>query len=245
MASSTTVAAGIVISQAPVGGVQAAVGSAVALTVSSGPPPAPIVDQVVFSDGNGTRTTASFSTAVANELLLAFVASDGPAGAGGQTLTVSGAGLTWTLVRRANTQTGSAEVWQAKAAARLVNVTVKSTQAKPNFRQSLTVVSFRGASGTGATSIASAATGAPAVTLVTTKPNALVYGVGNDADRAVARTLGAGQTMVHQSVVTASADTFWAQRRSAAATAAGSSVTINCTAPTNDRWNLVGVEIVP
>jgi hypothetical protein len=49
---------------------------------------------------------------------------------------------------------------------------------------------------------------------------------------------------VHQSLVTASADTFWAQRRSAAA-AAGSSVTINCTAPTNDRWNLVGVEIVP
>ena len=245
MDSSTTEAAGIVVSQAPVGGVQAAVGSAVALTVSSGPPPAPIVDQVVFSDGNGTRTTASFSTAVANELLLAFVASDGPAGAGGQTLTVSGAGLTWTLIRRANTQTGSAEVWQAKAAARLVNVTVKSTQAKPNFRQSLTVVSFRDASGTGATSIASAATGAPAVTLVTTKPNALVYGVGNDADRAVARTLGAGQTMVHQSVVTASADTFWAQRRSAAATAAGSSVTINCTAPTNDRWNLVGVEIVP
>ena len=130
-------------------------------------------------------------------------------------------------------------------AARLTNVTVKSTQSMTGHRQSLTVVAFRGASGVGASASANAATGAPSTTLVTTKPNALVYGVGDDWDRAVARTLGSGQVMVHQSVVTAVGDTFWVQSRNAAVPSAGTSVQINCTAPTNDRWNFVGVEIVP
>jgi beta-lactam-binding protein with PASTA domain len=244
--SSATVPAGSVISQNPASGTQVAFGSAVSLVVSSGPPPpSPIVDQVVFSDGNSTRTTPSFSTTAANELLLAFVGSDGPAAANSQTVTVTGAGLAWTLVRRANTQAGTSEVWQAKAIARLTNVTVKSTQSMTGFRQSLTVVTFRGASGIGASAAANAATGAPSVTLATTKANALVYGVGTDWDRAVARTLGSSQVMVHQSVVTAVGATFWVQRRNAAVPSAGTSVEINCTAPTNDRWNLVGVEIVP
>ena len=244
-APSATVPSGTVISQSPTAGTLATPGSAVSIVVSSGGAlPSPIVDVVVFSDGNGVRTTSKFSTAATNELLLAFVSSDGPS-PGAQTATVTGAGLTWTLVRRANTQAGTSEVWQAKAAARLTNVSVTSTQGVAGFRQSLTVVAFRGASGVGASAIASASTGAPSVTLATTKANALVYGVGNDWDRAVARTLGPSQVMVHQSVVTAVGDTFWVQSRSAAIAAAGTSVTINCTAPTNDRWNFVSVEIVP
>ncbi|HXI31461.1 MAG TPA: PASTA domain-containing protein, partial [Vicinamibacterales bacterium] len=244
-ASSATVPAGSVISQTPVAGGQIAPGGAVSLVVSSGPAVgSPTVDQVVFSDGAGTRTTATFSTAADNELLLAFVGSDGPS-PGSQTVTVTGAGLTWTLVRRANTQSGTAEVWRASAAARLTNVTVRSTQSAAGYRQSLTVVTFRGASGVGASAVASAATGAPGVTLVTTRPNALVYGVGNDWDRAVARTLGPSQLMVHQSVVTAVGDTFWVQSLDAPTGPAGSSVQINCAAPTTDQWNLVGVEIVP
>ena len=39
-----------------------------------------------------------------------------PTTGGAQTVTVSGAGLTWTLVSRANASSGDAEIWQATAA---------------------------------------------------------------------------------------------------------------------------------
>ena len=243
--ASATVPAGSVISQNPIAGTQVAPGSAVNLVVSTGPSTVtPTVDVVVFSDGSGTRNTAQFSTAAPNELLLAFVASDGPS-SGGQTATVTGAGLTWTLVRRANTQAGTSEVWQAKATSLLTNVTVRSTQAMTAFRQSLTVVTYRSASGVGASAIANAATGAPSVTLTTTVANSLVYGVGNDWDSATARTLGPNQVMVHENVVTAVGDTFWVQSRTASVPLPGTSIQLNCTAPTTDRWNFVSVEVIP
>src|SRR5262249_2422398 len=208
---SATVPPGSVISQSPAGDALVPLGSAVNLVVSTGPTStAPIVDQVVFADGSGTRTTPQFSTAAPNELLVAFVGSDGP-DPGTQAVTITGAGLTWTLVRRANTQAGTAEVWQAHATARLTNVTVRSTPRAVGSRQSLTVVSFLGASGIGATAAAAAASGAPNVPLLTTAANAVVYGVGNDVDRAVARTLGPNQLMVHQAVARALSDTFWVQ----------------------------------
>ena len=100
------------------------------------------VDKTISVDGAGTsRTTAAFSTSAANDLLVAFVASDGPAG-GGQTATVTGAGLPWTLVRRVNTQPGTAEIWTAKAAGILTNVTVTSSETLGGYYQSLTVVTF-------------------------------------------------------------------------------------------------------
>jgi beta-lactam-binding protein with PASTA domain len=240
-----SVAAGSVISQNPAGGTPAATGSAVDLVISTGPVlSSPTVDAVVFSDGAGTRLTSAFSTAVAGEVLLAFASSDGPQ-ASRQTVTVSGAGLTWTLVRRANVRPGTVEIWQAKAAAKLTNVRVQSVQSIGGYRQSFTVVAFRGATGIGASAIADGSTGAPTVSLVTTSAKSLVYGVGDDPDRAVARTLGAGQTMVHQRIDTSARATFWVQRRSTAAAAAGSVVTLNDTAPTNDRWNFASVEVVP
>src|SRR5262249_17378589 len=153
--------------------------------------------KVVFSDGSGARTTSAFSTAAAGEVLVAFAASDGPT-TGSQTLTVSGAGLTWTLVKRVNTKKGVSEIWTATAASILSNVTVKVTQASGTYQQSLTVVAFNGASGIGASATANAATGAPTVSLTTTGTGSVVYGVGNDWDNAIARTLGANQAMVHQ-----------------------------------------------
>ena len=244
-AASTSVPAGSVISQSLASGTQVAAGTAVNLVVSSGPPlPGPAVDSVVFSDGTGTRTTPTFSTSAAGDLLLAFAAADGPS-TGGQTLTVSGAGLTWTLVKRSNTQDGTAEVWKATAAALLSDVTVTSTQTKSGYHASVTVVAFKGSSGTGASAAASGASGAQSVTLVSTRAGSLVYGVGNDWDRAVARTLGTNQTMTHQWVDTAVGDTFWVQALTGTVPAIGTSVQLNDTAPTNDRWNFVGVEIMP
>ena len=139
-------------------------GSNEASATIAGPPPstggAILVDKTVFSDGTGTRVTPAFSTTSAGELLLAFVGSDGPS-PGSQTATVSGAGLAWTLVRRVNVQAGTAEIWKATASTILTNVTVTSTLAAGNVQQSLVVMTFTGALGTGATGAANAATGAP------------------------------------------------------------------------------------
>jgi hypothetical protein len=203
----------------------------------------PTVDKLVFSDGTGTRTTASFSTTAPGEVLVAFGASDGPP-SGPQSLTVSGAGLTWVLVRRSNAQRGTAEIWAATASAALTNVTVRSAQTATGYHQSLTVVAFTGAAGVGASASANAPNGAPSVALTTTKAGSLVYGVGNDWDNAIARTPGVGQVLAHQWVDTGTGDTYWVQNVVGALGAAGTVRTISDSAPTADRWNLASVEIL-
>ena len=86
--------------------------------------------------------------------------------------------------------------------------------------------------------------GAPTATLVTTRNNSWVFGVGNDFDNAIARTMGAGQTLVHQYLPPVG-DTYWVQRTINPTPLAGTSVTINDTAPTADRSNLTICEIRP
>jgi hypothetical protein len=200
-----------------------------------------VVDTSVAVDGTNAVTTASFHTAQPGELLLAFVASDGPTG-NTQTVTVSGAGLTWTLVKRANSQLGTAEIWQATAAS-VVTGTVTSTQARTGYDQSLTVVAFRGSGGVGASATAGAGSGAPTVSLVTTKAGSLVFGVGNDWDNAIGRTLGPNQVFQHQWIDTGIGDTYWVQNLTPPTGAAGSTATLNDTAPTGDRWNFAAVEV--
>ena len=244
-AASATVPAGSVISQTPIAGATVAPSSPIALVVSSGPPPAvPTIDRVIFSDGLGKRTTAAFSTSAPGELLVAFAASDGPAAPNAQTLTIAGAGLTWTRRARAATQFGDAEIWTASAPNVLSNVTVSSTQASTGVHQSLTVVALTGVGGVGAVNVGGAV-GAPSVTLTTTAAGSVVYGVGNDWDRAVARTLPANQTKTHEFVDTAVGDTFWVQTVNGVSGPAGTSVTVNATAPTTDQWNLAVIELTP
>ena len=199
------------------------------------------IDKSVFVDGRGAVTTAPFSTTVAGDVLVAFVGADGSLS--GQTVSVSGAGLSWSLVRRTNTTGGTAEIWTAIAPSALSNVTVTSTLGSGVFDQSLTVVAFKGASGVGVNASASGTSGAPSVGLTTTKAGSWVFAVGNDYSRAVARSVPGTQTMVHQWVDTGIGDTYWVQSTNAPTATAGTPVTINDTAPTNDRWNLTAVEI--
>jgi hypothetical protein len=200
------------------------------------------IDKTVFKDGKGAQTTAAFSTTAAGEVLVALVGADGPTT--GQTATVTGAGLTWTLVRRTNARPGTAEIWRAVAPAVLTNVTVTSTLGLATFDQSLTVVTFKGVAGIGASATANAATGAPKVTLTTTKAGSWVFAVGNDWDKAVARTVAAGQSIVHQFVDTAIGDTYWSQSTTAPTPNLGTAVSISDTAPTTDRWNFTAVEVL-
>jgi len=218
------------------------------VTIAVASTPAPQVDVTASGDQGTPKTTvrtAAFSTSSANELLLAFVSADGPAPGGGKTTVtkVTGGGLTWQLVARSNARLGDSEIWQAVAPAVLTNVSVTATLNR-SVASSLTVVSFTGAGGIGAIKVASAGSGAPTATLVTTRNNSLVFGVGNDWNHAIARTPGPNQALVHQYLAPVD-DTYWMQRVVPVITLKGTSVTLNDVAPTTDQWNLAVVEIVP
>jgi hypothetical protein len=226
--------------------------AAISVTVSNTASTPPVIDANVSADqpnNVNTVTTSAFSTGVGNELLLAFIATDYLGGANVTVTGVSGAGLTWQLVQRTNVQFGTSEIWRAFAAARLTNVTVTATLSQ-GVASALTVVSFsnvdtsgtNGSGAIGATASANAASGPPTATLVTTRSNSWVFGVGNDFDRPTARTVGSGQTLVHQYLAPVG-DAYWVQRTTNAVPLSGTTVTINDTAPTGDRYNLAICEI--
>jgi hypothetical protein len=199
------------------------------------------------SSNGSSISSPPLTTAGSGELLVAFVASDGPSGAGTQSFSsVTGGGLTWRLRQRTNTQAGTAEIWQAAAPATLTNVVITATRGAGSWQGAMTVAAFTGAETAtlGAVGTANAATGAPTAALTTTRSDSWVWGVGVDWDKAVARTAGSGQTVVDQ-YFSPSGDTYWTQRRAATTPSAGTSVTIDDTAPTGDRWNLSLVEIPP
>jgi hypothetical protein len=216
------------------------------ITVDNSPTPPPAtgalaIDASVNKDAGGTVTTPAFSTLSQGDTLIALVSSDGPVG---QTATVSGAGLTWTMIRRANSSQGSSEIWKAVALGALSSATVTSTQRYSGYHQSLQVLAIANAAGIGGAGNASAASGMPSVSLTSQQAGSWVFGVGNDWDRAVARTLPSDQSIVHQWVDTGVGDTFWSQRVTAPTAAAGSTVTVKDTAPVNDQYNMAAIEVL-
>jgi len=221
--------------------------TATAVTVTVSNPARPMTCFVLQAQktihGRGNVTTPGLTTAMAGETLVAFVTSDGPKTASSQTATVTGAGLTWKLAKRANAQYGDTEIWTATAPAILSNVTVKSTLAKVSYDQALTVIAMEGVAGVGAKAGSSAVSGAPSVGLTTTAAASLVFAAGNDWDGAVARSLPTGQVVLDQWVDSASGDTMWSQYANAAVSPLGSAITMTDTAPTADRWNMVAIEL--
>ena len=201
-------------------------------------------DVTTSVEGTGTLTTQSFTTAEPGEQLFAFVSADGPAGAGKQTATVSGAGLKWKRVVLANSQSGDAEIWHAEAPTQLVNKTVKSKLKVTTYAHQLTVVAMQGSKGVGASAAAGAASGESAVSLTTQGEGSLVYGVGSDWTSATSRTLGSNQTLMRQGLDTADGKTFWSQFTSTFSGLPGSVVTLDDTAPTTDQWNMAAVEML-
>lgn len=200
------------------------------------------IDQTVTQTGTGTVTTTPFTTR-GPRLLVAFTSSDGPAAK--QTTTVTGAGLTWSLVQRADTKGGTAEIWTATATGPLTDAAVSSTPKTSGYDQSLTVLAFTGASGIGASAAAGKDTGAPSISLTTSEPGSWVFGVGEDYSHATARTVPSGQSLVSQWVDTSPGETFWVQDLESVTPDAGTNVTLADAAPTKDVWNMAAAEILP
>lgn len=196
-------------------------------------------------------SSAAFSTHAANELLLAFVASDASSGPNVSVSRISGAGLVWTLVSRTNRQQGTAEIWRAFAPAALKNVAVTATLSQ-SVVSSMTVMSFMGVStsGTGgsgaigAIGSGSASSGTPSATLTTTRDHSVVIGVGNDYDQAIGRTPAVDQALVHQRL-SSTGDTYWVQMLKLPVPLKGTRVTMLDSAPFTDQFNMSVCEILP
>ena len=230
------------------------VGTPASFSLTNSATPAIAIDVTTSTDRSSAAKTIaspSFSTTSTNELLLAFVATDGTSS--GTNITVSGVAggsLTWALVERTNTQRGTAEIWRAFAAAKLSSVTVTATMTQ-SAAATITVMSFTGVNTTGtngsgaigAVGTGNANPGAPTASLVTTQDNSLVIGVGNDWDNGISRTVGPNQAIVHQYLATVG-DTYWVQEVTTLSPA-GTTVKINDTAPATDRYNLSICEILP
>jgi hypothetical protein len=209
------------------------------------------IDQSVSADASlivSSITSPAFSTTKTNELLLALVSTESSS-----VSSVTGGGLTWSLVRRTNTQQGTAEIWRAFSASTLSNITVRASLSQTTTAAAITVVTFSGVdtSGSGgsgaigATAGTSASSGAPTASLTTTRNNSWVLGVGVDSQRASSRTVGSNQTMVHQGTSSLFGFTGWMQRQNSTTPASGTVVTVNDTAPTSDRYNLSICEVLP
>ena len=184
-------------------------------------------------------------------MLLAFVSTDYLSGSNTTVQSVAGGGLTWVLVKRSNVQSGSSEIWRAYATSPLAGVGITATLSQKVFA-SITVMAFAGTdpSGTngsgavGATASTNASRGAPTGSLVTTRNSSWVFVVGNDFDNPLPRTPGNGQSLVHQYEPSVG-DTYWVQMQNTSTPLSGTTVTINDTAPTGDRYNLAMVEVLP
>lgn len=230
----------------------AVAGSVLSLLPAAAPAAAavPLATDRIVSTHQSTPSTRivspAFTTSQPNELLIAFVMSDGPQSSAAAFSSVVGGGLSWRLRERTNARPGTTEIWQAVAPTVLTNATVTATNTG-SYQSSMTVVTFVGAdvATDGAVGTGNAATGAPNATLTTTRTGSWVWGAGNDWDKATARTVGVGQAKVDE-YLSSHGDTFWVQRQSATTTAAPPAVVpISDTAPTTDRWNLSLIEILP
>lgn len=201
----------------------------------------PTVDDSCSGSGSSSVTNSGLDISQSNELVVAYVSADGPS-SGGQSVTVSGSGLTWTKVASEGNGLGDAEVWIANAGTKKsISVTAKAKKSGlPIFLED---VSYKDATGIGANGVFWSASGAPSGSVTTTQNNSWVWGVGFDWLHATPRTVGAGQTLFAQHT-DANDNTEWVQSTTAPTLAAGTSVTINDTAPTSDPFDLVVVEIL-
>jgi hypothetical protein len=205
------------------------------------PGTAPVVEDYCNVYGTGSATAYGLTASGHNDLVVAYVTAKGPESAGAQTITVSGSSLTWTRVAQENGVAGDAEVWVAHAGTKKsINVTAKAT--KRGYSVVLTDVSYKNATGIGADGTFHSASGAPTGSITTTQDNSWVWGVGFDPKAAKNRTVGSGQVLFSQTKI--SSTTSWVQSTINPTPTAGTSVTINDSAPAAHPYNLVLVEIL-
>jgi hypothetical protein len=202
----------------------------------------PVVDSLYETFNSATTASIKVSTSVANELLVAFVGSDGPK-AGGQSSTVSGGGLTWHKVAAESQALGDAEVWYAVAPSTLKSQAITATAAKTGYDENMNIMTFKNASGIGASGIFYSSKGAPTGTITTTHTDGWVWASGMDFGGSAKRVAPSNQNIWEQTLDNTAKKAFWTQSTNNVTTNAGTSVTLNDTSPTGDPFDLVMVEV--
>jgi hypothetical protein len=202
--------------------------------------PLPAIDTLTTAWGKSTAA-ARVSTTVPGDLVVAFVAANGP-GSKLQAATVSGGGLAWHLVSRHNPAGHDTEVWAATATGKLTGATVTVKGSVAGYDEVITVIAVKNAHTLGPQSFASSAKGAPHGTLTTTANNAWVFAVGADWAAYVKPTAPSGQ-LVLSSVDAPGSKTVWVQATSTLTPKSGTTVTINDTKPTTNPYDLLLVAI--
>jgi hypothetical protein len=190
---------------------------------------------------NKSTATAHVTTRFQGDLIVAFVAANGPSTAK-QTVTVSGGGLTWYRISRQNPTGSDTEVWVALPSSTLHATAVTATSAIKGYDVVLAVEAFHNASGVGPESFTTATTGAPKATLKTAASNTWVFAIGVDWSKYAPPTAASGQLVISQ-LNAPGGKTAWLQATNAPTPRAGTTVTISDTHPTTDPYDLMLVGI--
>lgn len=196
-----------------------------------------------------TLGTSKFATNYPNEVILAFIAVNK------DVQTVSSisntSGLTWTNVARANTQSGSVELWRAFAPTPITNQTITATfSANVVSANSLVMgivgadISTPGVSAIGATQTASGTSSTPTVSVTTTRDRSLVVGIWNNPSQNSSTTAGTNQTILRAGNDSTNTCVSAMNIRNAVTPTAGTSVAINSTVSMT-AWNALAVEVLP
>ena len=195
--------------------------------------------------GGSTISAPALTTSKPGELLLAFIGSDGPK-TGGQTISgVSGGGLTWTLRKRANRRRGRPRSGRRSPRRRSpMRWSPPPGKNRLSGRDQRRRVHRRGHRSERRGRLRGRASGAPSASLITTRAGGWVWAVGEDWDNAIGRTVGSGQTL-RGSVPRLERGHLLGPAQDGTHSVAGTTVAINDTAPTTDRWNLALVEVLP
>lgn len=215
---------------------------------------APLVEDVVaaasWSSSLTNANTPSFQTNYPNELVLCIVTLDQSS----NTVTgMTGGSLTWTNVLRANTNSGSCEVWYAwvptPKGAFTNNMTFSGSVPSGAFITAGLVgadsTSGNGSSAFGATATGTSSSAAPTINLTTTRNNSWVYTAMNDPQHSSTLTIGSNQTMFRTINDATSGSCSAIGRQTALTPAAGTVVASNWTSPSVDSCNILAIEILP
>ncbi len=193
-------------------------------------------------DSNGVLRSPKLTTRKPGELLVAFVAVNGPSPGTQSVTAVTGGGLTWTLVQRDSSTSGSSEIWQAYAAKKLRSTRVAAHLTAPGYTVTMTVAGFSGARPrVGAAAHQSGAQSAPRVTLTPQASGSAVWAVGRVIGSRYDPRPVLGQSIVHDKTFTSPKAGYWTQRIAEPSTV-GTDLTVGDRA-IGRTWGYTAVEI--
>ncbi|WP_337974825.1 right-handed parallel beta-helix repeat-containing protein [Cellulomonas sp. NTE-D12] len=191
------------------------------------------------------RTTTSPSSAIAaaavspsaaSQMVL-LVAADGPSAGTQSVASVSGCGLTWSLVRRANGTQGTSEVWSAAAPTALTSCAPSAKLTQTGYLGAASLYAVSG--GTVTASAGTSARSGAAATTVNAPAGALVLAVGNDWNAAAQRTALANEALTAQYLASVG-DTYWFQKATPSTTG---SLVVGTSAPASSSWSYAAVAL--